>query len=391
VARAPTVAPSPPAPVGGAGDATQGAAAGAAAAGGGSSSSSRGGGGGGGRNNTNKNGGGGRGGAAVGAAARGASAGLTANLTAGLTAYYTFRVFFRVFVGQPHHEPGDELHDPDDSSPPEDHHAPDFHPHPPRCAINSVLATLTVLTLLASVTYFIKPSALFTDKNNAKNVITAFVYDSSANDKPVQGVYYEHHDKPAAQRNPQVTVIPAPDTQVPDWPTTSNPPDGRFADYTEQPNQHGTIFGFDPHKAMYYVSAVVGLIGILIAAFLHGPVGLSGLLIGNRTTPDKVRADNIAAKLGPIPKWAENKWYVDEFYHLIIVAPLKVLSHIFHLIDKLIVDGRVNAAGLLPRGIAKLIRPSQDGVLHTYATGMAMGVAVIMILVWVVILANGNG
>ncbi|MEX2080834.1 MAG: NADH-quinone oxidoreductase subunit L, partial [Dehalococcoidia bacterium] len=91
-------------------------------------------------------------------------------LTAGLTAYYTFRVFFRVFVGPQEYYPGDEIHAHADAahdshdhadphaaqhSAPSTQHSHDFQPHPPGLAINFVLATLALLSILAAGTYFI--------------------------------------------------------------------------------------------------------------------------------------------------------------------------------------------------------------------------------------------
>lgn len=150
--------------------------------------------------------------------------------------------------------------------------------------------------------------------------------------------------------------------------------------------ESGTFFGQDPFKIMYYVSAGLGLIGILAAAWFHGPKGAWGLLIGNREDPSKVRMDAVAAKFGPIPKWAENKWYVDELYHATIVKPLLVLSHVFHAIDKLVVDGLVDMVGALPRWFGALLRPSQNGMLHGYATGMVAGSTVLVVLIVLVAL-----
>ena len=93
---------------------------------------------------------------------------------------------------------------------------------------------------------------------------------------------------------------------------------------------------------------------------------------------ERSRADDLLPALGPVPRWAQNKWYVDELYEAVIVLPLRVLSHVFHAIDRLLVDGLVNLAGLFPRLIGERIRPWQNGVLHGYAVGMAGGLAVLV-------------
>lgn len=146
----------------------------------------------------------------------------------------------------------------------------------------------------------------------------------------------------------------------------------------------GSFFGFDPHQVMYYVSAVVGLVGILAAAFFHGPKGLGGLFLGNRTEAGRCRMDALASKLGPLPRWAENKWYVDELYAVLFVTPLRMLSHLFHWVDKFVVDGLVSVWGSVPRWLARGLRPLQSGDLHGYAVGMASGIGVVLLIVLLV-------
>ncbi|MBL0921764.1 MAG: NADH-quinone oxidoreductase subunit L [Phycisphaerales bacterium] len=275
-------------------------------------------------------------------------------LTAGLTAYYTFRVFFRVFVGPQMYEPGEEhghaphRHDHGPGHPPGhgEHdladardqaqkdepggahpHGHDFHPHAPGLAINAVLAILAVASVLAALTYFIhKPD---------HGWVGAMVHHSTAH----FGGLDAHHGDEAAHAS------------------------------------HGSFLGLDPHKAMYYVSAVIGMVGIFVAWLLH---------YRGRTGAAVAPADRLLGALGPIPRWAQQKWFVDELYDFVIVKPLWALSNVFHVIDKLIVDGLVNLAGLTPRGLGAGLRPSQNGLLHSYAAGMAGGIVFILLVVWAV-------
>jgi NADH-quinone oxidoreductase subunit L len=300
--------------------------------------------------------------------------------TAGLTAYYTFRVFFRVFVGPVHFEAGDEAHshgDDDhghghgeehhhDPGQHGDHHHPHFHPHPPGWAINLVLATLAIGSVVAAGTYFI-------DKDHHGWVGGLLHRSTASYTSP-----YGHHDAAHAMAVADVVIVPVADAH------------GGEAVAEAAHAGAGGFLGMDPHKVMYYVSAVVGLIGILTAAFLHGPRGIGGLLLGNRTEAATSRADGLLPMLGPIPKWAQHKWYVDELYHAIIVAPLWVLSNIFHLIDRVLVDGLVNVAGWAPTALAKRMRVTQDGRMHTYATGMGVGLAAVLIVVLVVVWSTGG-
>ncbi|MEO1585420.1 MAG: proton-conducting transporter membrane subunit, partial [Planctomycetota bacterium] len=297
-------------------------------------------------------------------------------LTAGMTAYYTFRVFFRVFVGPVRYEPGDDDHGSHD----DDHHHEEggddhgFHPHAPRIAINGVLVTLSVLAVLAAGLYFVNKKDHGWVGSMLKDSTAAQVYASS-DDGHADGhastaamFLIDGHDADHAGDSADIDHAGhAGDDQA----------HGEHAG-------HGTFFGFDPHKVMYYVSAVIGAIGIGFAAWAHGPRGAVSGFIGDRTEAGSCRMDAVAGLFGPIPKWAENKWYVDELYHFIFRGPLWVLSHVFHAIDRLLVDGLVNGLGALPKVLGKAAQPGQSGVLHGYALSMAGGVALILLVVMVV-------
>ena len=136
--------------------------------------------------------------------------------------------------------------------------------------------------------------------------------------------------------------------------------------------EHFQPFGINAHLFAVIASITFALVGITVAWWLH---------LAGRTSAATSRADKLLPMLGPIPKWAQHKWYVDELYDWTIVKPLRVLSHIFHLFDKLLVDGLVNLAGLLPRGAGHMVRKQQTGVLHDYAVSMAAGIALVLLVV----------
>ncbi|MGP1273452.1 MAG: NADH-quinone oxidoreductase subunit L [Phycisphaerales bacterium] len=309
-------------------------------------------------------------------------------ITAGLTAYYTFRVFFRVFVGPVRYEPGDDHHDAEAEAMLEEEaehqHATgdhDFHPHAPRLAINGVLATLSVLAVLAAGLYFVKPA----DKGwvgsmlKSTTAVNAYGAEHDGHKAPTALFLIDEHAGGDAHDHPHPV----------DAHTHAEGDEAHAHDHAHasgHPAAHGSFLGFDPHKVMYYVSAVVGALGIGFAAWAHGPRGAASGFIGDRTEAGRTRMDAVASSFGPIPKWAEHKWYVDEFYHFILRAPLWVISHVLHQIDRLLVDGVVNGLGLLPRLLGKAAQPGQSGVLHGYALSMAGGVAMILFVVMLVTL-----
>jgi len=248
--------------------------------------------------------------------------GLVALLTAGLTAYYTFRVFFRVFLGPVEYHPGDEAHGHDEHEEGDHGEAHGFHPHAPGWAINIVLVVLSAGALLAAIPYFI----------------------DTGHHGWVGGLV--HHSTAAVSH------------------------------LTIGVDHSATFFGADPHKIMYFVSGVVGVGGILAAWWLH--------LRGRTEAETSPAAEKATKALGPITVWAQNKWYVDEFYDFLLRKPLWFLAHVFYFIDALLVDGIVNLFGWLPKAIGGSLRPSQNGFLQSYAVGMTGGLALLLVIVWIV-------
>ena len=224
-----------------------------------------------------------------------------------------------------------------------------FHPHAPGWAINLVLAVLAASSIASVSLAFIGHGhggwAGDMIASSSAKYESPFSHISST--KPMQGEFY----RPA------------------------------YFHRATRPQHPGTFLGRSPHEVMYYASAIVGLTGILIAAYLHGPVGIAGLFLGSRRQAARSRADALAPALGPLATWARHKWYVDEFYNQVVRIPLLVIAHLCNLIDKLLVDGLVNAAGWAPKGVGSAIRPSQSGLLHGYAVGMAGGIGVLLVIV----------
>ena len=248
--------------------------------------------------------------------------GWMAIFTAGLTAYYTFRVWFRVCCGPQHFEAGDELHGEDPAS---------FRPHPPRLAINFVLIAIASGAILAALPYFME--------NETTGLKGGWVAEM-VNDSPAKdGV-------PGAS-----TAHLAGDDAA----------------------HHGSILGMDPHKAMYYISAVVGIIGLGLAFFFH---------LARREAADAMRSNLLARRATRwLPTAMENKWYVDEFYIAVIRTPLWILGKLFALIDRGIIDGLlVNGIAGLPRSIAKWFSPLHNGAVQSYGVSMIGGAALVILL-----------
>ena len=245
--------------------------------------------------------------------------GWIAIVTAGLTAYYTFRVWFRVCCGEKMYEAGDELHGEDPAS---------FHPHAPRIAINAVLVIISIGAVLAALPYFMD--------NTTEGVHGGWVAEM-VNDSPGK------HGLPGVSHS-----------------------QGEEA-------HHGSILGMDPHKAMYYISGIVGFIGIGIAFFFH---------LRNREAADKLRSKLLASRATRwLPTAMEHKWYVDEVYIALIRSPLWITGKVFALFDKYIIDMLiVNGTAAMPRIIAKWFASLANGSVQSYGVSMAGGALLIGLL-----------
>ena len=264
--------------------------------------------------------------------------GWVALFTAFLTAYYTFRVWFRVCGGPTKYEPGDEVHGHDDHG---HGHGDDhghghghgdhgWHPHGPRLAINGVLIVICLGAILAAV-----PSYLG-EMQHKPNWIGTMVQGSSA----AGGVPAHHHGE-----------------------------DGAHA-------HHALAFTgiADVHKATSVVASVAGILGILLALYLH---------LLKRSAADSLRQALLSNGLTRwLPLAMENKWYVDEIYHWIFRLPAWLLGHVLHMFDKQVIDGlAVNGTARIPVELGRLFQPLYNGVLQGYAATMAGGVA--LIAAWV--------
>jgi NADH-quinone oxidoreductase subunit L len=276
--------------------------------------------------------------------------GWIALFTAFLTAYYTFRVWFRVCGGPTKYEPGDEIHGHGGDAHGHDHGhdhghghahghgAHGWHPHGPRLAINGVLLLICAGAIFAAV-----PSYLGEMKHEP-NWVQTMVEHSSASG----GVPAAHHETAGEHAHHALSFTGIEDV----------------------------------HKATSVVASAAGILGIFVAVFFH---------LLNRGAADRLRQALLSNGLTRwLPLLLENKWYVDEIYHALFRFPAWVLGHIFHFIDKQLIDGLVvNGAAGVPSAFGRLFQPLYNGALQGYAATMAGGIALIAAWVFWIWLQGG--
>jgi NADH:ubiquinone oxidoreductase subunit 5 (subunit L)/multisubunit Na+/H+ antiporter MnhA subunit len=84
-----------------------------------------------------------------------------------------------------------------------------------------------------------------------------------------------------------------------------------------------------------------------------------------------ISAENAARRFSLIHRVLLNKYYVDEFYMMVIVRPFLGFSAFVAGFDKWIIDGIVNMVGYLGRGIAALVGLVDSRIVDGAVNGIA--------------------
>jgi NADH:ubiquinone oxidoreductase subunit 5 (subunit L)/multisubunit Na+/H+ antiporter MnhA subunit len=144
-------------------------------------------------------------------------------------------------------------------------------------------------------------------------------------------------------------------------------PTGLFSDFLRQ---HWTNPAFrnllseeaDHHNlVLMVVSSLVALAGIGLAWWMY-------------VRQPSAANDLVQALPGPY-EWARNKFYLDEIYAALVVAPMTALAHLARIFDLYVVDAIVDLLGQVPRLAGYMFRPIQNGLVQFYALLMILGVA----------------
>ncbi len=119
---------------------------------------------------------------------------------------------------------------------------------------------------------------------------------------------------------------------------------------------------------LVYIAAGTGIAGILLAYLFY---------VVNQRIPE-----GIANGLGAIYRLVVNKFYVDEIYDFLVVRPVLTSSRdVFWAMDRVIVDGAVNGVASQARAVGRVLRGWQTGSIRTYASWIAIGSVIIMLIV----------
>jgi NADH-quinone oxidoreductase subunit L len=126
--------------------------------------------------------------------------------------------------------------------------------------------------------------------------------------------------------------------------------------------------------AYAYQSPVGG--GHVTWGFIATGIAVAVVLVASRLFLSReVRPAHVDGEpTGGIGKILYNKWYVDELYDRIIVRPVVATSRFcWQVVDRVLIDGTVNAVGAVSRGTGWFGSLFQTGQLNTYAFILALG------------------
>ena len=118
-------------------------------------------------------------------------------------------------------------------------------------------------------------------------------------------------------------------------------------------------------------------------AFLAPPfwIALAGFLTAwYFYLKNRPAADVVAARLAPLKKLLDHKYYFDWFNENVIARLARLIGALFWYVgDRGVIDGAlVNGSAWSVKGVAGLVRRVQTGFLYTYAFWMVIGLAVLL-------------
>ncbi len=113
-------------------------------------------------------------------------------------------------------------------------------------------------------------------------------------------------------------------------------------------------------------SSLIAVLGIVLATWLW--------------LRNPAQADRIANRFPGLHRLLLNKYYVDEFYDVTVVQPVRIVSEdgLWRGMDARVVDGAVNGAGQVVGGVSAILRLVQTGSVKVYAAATFMGVVAIL-------------
>jgi NADH-quinone oxidoreductase subunit L len=133
---------------------------------------------------------------------------------------------------------------------------------------------------------------------------------------------------------------------------------------------HEAFMNFGSHTVTEIVFAAISIILALIGLFVSYNFFVSRFGV----------TEKWKLQWKPLYQFSLNKWFVDEFYHRIVVVPgTAVAFACWKFFDLRIVDGIVNGTAWVTGVAGHLLRPLQTGFVRNYALYLLLGVVILLI------------
>jgi NADH-quinone oxidoreductase subunit L len=126
---------------------------------------------------------------------------------------------------------------------------------------------------------------------------------------------------------------------------------------------HGAEHAAGIESMLIVLAIVIATVGILLALTIYRREGL---------------AERLARASGPVYRTLRNLYWVDELYELLVLRPFYALSRFFRAFDQKVVDGVVNASGIVTELTGQVIKLFQTGFVRNYALTFLLGVVAIL-------------
>lgn len=126
----------------------------------------------------------------------------------------------------------------------------------------------------------------------------------------------------------------------------------------------------------YHAHVDVVVLGLSTLVGIAG-IGLGWMMYGQKS----IRHDVISSRLPGLHRLLERKYYIDELYQTIIIAPLKGLGFILMIIDRYLIDGVVRFVAFASVGLGRAGTRLQNGQVQTYGLITILGLAILILAV----------
>ena len=145
-----------------------------------------------------------------------------------------------------------------------------------------------------------------------------------------------------------------------------------FAEYLCHTPGHVAVESHGLHFDIMLLSLIMGVVGFALAWLFY---------LRSPSIPE-----SLARALDPLYTLSLNKFYLDEIFYWILVAPLRGLAWLSYWFDRTVVDRIVDGVGMVPVVLSRVPVFVHNGLVSTYSLVMLGGAVACVLLVLKIVL-----